>query len=129
MAVHPNSMKALQENREKTQFRGEYAVNCQKKSVEARLRDKTLGELADIFGRAKVDSKTEEKLRLQGITEPENMIQDMAMIYGLYAAARRGSAPAAEVLAKLKGALNQNQTNINVNNTPIIIGGENDLQD
>ena len=130
MTVTPKQLENLKKGKA-TQFSGERAASCgrkgQAKSAESRVKRRTLCELADVFGQAKVDPKTEQRLREQGIENADDMIQDMAMICGLYAAAKRGSAPAAETLAKLKGALNQAQ--ININNTPIIIGGENDLQD
>lgn len=40
----PNSRKALEENRTKTAFRGEIAVENQKKAVESRHRHRTLRE-------------------------------------------------------------------------------------
>lgn len=41
---HPNSLKALEENRKKTQFRGERAVQAAKASGEARAIYKSLNE-------------------------------------------------------------------------------------
>lgn len=41
---HPNSLKALEENRTKTQFRGERAVQAAKASGEARAIYKSLNE-------------------------------------------------------------------------------------
>ena len=40
MAVHPNSLKALEENRKNTQFGGELAVEYQKRSCEKKRQKK-----------------------------------------------------------------------------------------
>ena len=42
--MHPNSRKALEENRKGTQFRRETAVELQKKSAESHKRNKTFRE-------------------------------------------------------------------------------------
>lgn len=42
--MHPNSQKALQENRAKGQFSGESAVRAQEKSVEAKRAYKSLNQ-------------------------------------------------------------------------------------
>ena len=86
MAVHPNSLKALEENRKNTQFSGELAVEYQKRSCEKKRQKKTLAELASIFGNLKADEKTCELLKKQGVDD-ENLTHDMGMIYGLYASA------------------------------------------
>ena len=116
MTVHQNSLNALEENRHKGQINSELAVIYQKRGAETKRRKKSLGELADIFGNAEVDEDTKERLRKQGVKGDDNMVQDMAMIYGLYASARRGNGNAARVLAELKGDLKQQQTNVTVNN-------------
>ena len=115
MAVHPNSLKALEENRKNTQFCGESAVINQQKSAESQRRKKTLAELASIFGNLKADEKTCELLKKQGVDD-ENLTHDMGMIYGLYASAMRGNSNAGRVIAELRGDLKQQQTNVTVNN-------------
>ena len=113
MAVHPNSLKALEENRKNTQFSGELAVEYQKRSCEKKRQKKTLAELASIFGNLKADEKTCELLKKQGVDD-ENLTHDMGMIYGLYASAMRGNSNAGRVIAELRGDLKQ--TNVTVNN-------------
>ena len=115
MAVHPNSLKALEENRKRTQFSGELAVEYQKRSCEKKRQKKTLAELASIFGNLKADEKTCELLKKQGV-DNENLTHDMGMIYGLYASAMRGNSNAGRVIAELRGDLKQQQTNVTVNN-------------
>ena len=115
MAVHPNSLKALEENRKRTQFSGELAVEYQKRSCEKKRQKKTLAELASIFGNLKADEKTCELLKKQGVDD-ENLTHDMGMIYGLYASAMRGNSNAGRVIAELRGDLKQQQTNVTVNN-------------
>ena len=115
MAVHPNSLKALEENRKNTQFSGELAVEYQKRSCEKKRQKKTLAELASIFGNLKADEKTCELLKKQGVDD-ENLTHDMGMIYGLYASAMRGNSNAGRVIAELRGDLKQQQTNVTVNN-------------
>jgi len=114
MAVHPNSLKALEENRKNTQFSGELAVEYQKRSCEKKRQKKTLAELAS-FGNLKADEKTCELLKKQGVDD-ENLTHDMGMIYGLYASAMRGNSNAGRVIAELRGDLKQQQTNVTVNN-------------
>ena len=115
MAVHPNSLKALEENRKNTQFSGELAVEYQKRSCEKKRQKKTLAELASIFGNLKADEKTCELLKKQGVDD-ENLTHDMGIIYGLYASAMRGNSNAGRVIAELRGDLKQQQTNVTVNN-------------
>ena len=115
MAVPPNSLKALEENRKNTQFSGELAVEYQKRSCEKKRQKKTLAELASIFGNLKADEKTCELLKKQGVDD-ENLTHDMGMIYGLYASAMRGNSNAGRVIAELRGDLKQQQTNVTVNN-------------
>ena len=115
MAVHPNSLKALEENRKNTQFSGELAVEYQKRSCEKKRQKKTLAELASIFGNLKADEKTCELLKKQGVDD-ENLTHDMGMIYGLHASAMRGNSNAGRVIAELRGDLKQQQTNVTVNN-------------
>lgn len=114
--VHPNSLKALKENRKKTQINGEVAVRYQKKSVESRRRNKSLAECAKLFGDLPVSEKEKEELAKQGI-DAEDMTNNMALIRGQYASAKRGNSNSARFLAELREELKQQQTNVTVNNT------------
>lgn len=118
--VHENSLKNLKKGKKFSDMSAEELKQITsrggKKSGIARNEKKTLSELADIFGNTKVvDEATKKKLKEQGIAD-EDMVQDMAMVVGLYASARRGNSNSARVLAELKGALKQAQTNVNVTN-------------
>ena len=68
-------------------------------------------------------------LKKSGVNDPEEMTYAMAMAMQFMSAAMRGNSQMARLVMEMLGEVNQNQTNINVNNTPIIIGGEHDLQD
>lgn len=118
--VHENSLKNLKKGKKFSDMSAEELKQITsrggKKSGIARNEKKTLSELADIFGNTKVvDETTKKKLKEQGIAD-EDMVQDMAMVVGLYASARRGNSNSARVLAELKGALKQAQTNVTVTN-------------
>ena len=136
MAVHPNSVKALEENRKKTQFNGERAVICGKKGAvasnkkqaenkaKALEREQVVEILTQVFNAPVIDEKTIRQLEAYNL--PKNMLTKT-----LFNAVQKAgiNSNMLRVLLELINALNQQQTNINVNNTPIIIGGENDLQD
>ena len=129
MAVHPNSLKALEQNRQKTQFNGETAVICGRKgaSVTNNIsipKKKNLIELFEIAQQAKVsDAKVAERLRKAGL--PDTFAGQMA--YNVIQKA--GTNPLMlQTLLKALGLLNDNP-NVTVNTTPIIIGNENELQD
>ena len=129
MAVHPNSLKALEENRHKGQFTsGERAVACGKmgkpKSDEAKAEKKNLIELFEIAQQAKItDAKKAETLRKAGL--PETFAGMMA--YNVIMKA--GTNPLMlQTLLKALGLLNDNPS-VTVNATPIIIGNENELTD
>lgn len=119
MPVHPNSLKNLKKGKKFSEWddaeRKKANSRGGKKSVVTRQENKKLSVLADIFGSATVDDGMKNKLKEQGIAE-EDMVQDMALIYGLYTSAKRGNSNAARVLAELKGELKQQQTNVNVTN-------------
>ena len=84
-------------------------------SGEAKRRNKTFKECAQIFGALPADEKQKELLARQGVTE--DITHNMGVICGLYAAAARGNSNAARVLLELVGELKQQQTNVNVSQT------------
>lgn len=119
MAVSENSLKNLK-NGVKTQFKsGDKAAKNGRvggiKSGEAKRRNKTFKECAQIFGALPADDKQKELLKRQGVTEEAT--HNMGVVYGLYAAAMRGNSNAARVLLELVGELKQQQTNVNVTQT------------
>ena len=120
MTYNPKSLENLKKGRKFTDWDDDERKKANskggKKSGLVRGEKKTLSQLAEIFGNTKVsDETTKKKLKDQGIAD-EDMVQDMAMIVGLYASARRGNSNSARVLAELKGALKQQQTNVTVTN-------------
>ena len=127
MAGHPNSLKALAENRKSTQFSGERAVICGRKGrigqARTQERQKNLLELFEIAQRAKVpDEKIAARLRNAGL--PDTFAGQMA--YNVIQKA--GTNPLMlQTLLKALGLLNDN-ANVTVNAMPIIIGGEDELQ-
>lgn len=77
-----------------------------KKSAEVRRQKKTLAQLGDMIGELPVMSEEgREILRSAGITE-ENMINDTLSIWQLNAKANKGDPRAIELLARLRGQLN-----------------------
>lgn len=124
MAVHPNSMKALEQNRERTQFSGEYAVECQKKSAEIRSLK---GEFqAATYKHLMAEVKDPNKKRtLENAGLPATYLG--WLIYK--SAGRAGlSGGMFESFCKAAGIIEEEKTSVNVNNVPIIIGGENELK-
>lgn len=119
MTVHENSLKNL----EKSKGFKENSTEKQRKiaraggiaSGEAKRRNKTFKECAQIFGALPADDKQKELLKRQGVTEEAT--HNMGVVYGLYAAAMRGNSNAARVLLELVGELKQQQTNVNVTQT------------
>ena len=121
MPVHENSLKNLKKGqgyfkRTTKEAQRKIAQKGAEVSNTKQAHKKTLSELADIFGNLKVvDDKEKKHLQDIGVAD-EDMIQDMAMMVGLYRSAKRGNSNSARVLAELKGALKQAQTNVVVNN-------------
>lgn len=119
MTVHKNSLKNL----EKSKGFKENSTEKQRKiaraggiaSGEAKRRNKTFKECAQIFGALPADDRQKELLKRQGVTEEAT--HNMGVVYGLYAAAMRGNSNAARVLLELVGELKQAQTNVNVTQT------------
>ena len=115
-------------NGKATQFNGETAAIMGRKGAEASNRKqaekKNLIELFEIAQQAKVpDAKVAERLRKAGL--PDTFAGQMA--YNVIQKA--GTNPLMlQTLLKALGLLNDNP-NVTVNTTPIIIGNENELQD
>ena len=131
-----NSLKALEENRHKGQFTsGERAVNMgrlgkiESDKVKAENKQKALEreEVVEILTRvfnAPVDEKSAKQL--ENLNLPKNMLTKT-----LFNAVQKAGVNSnmLRVLLELINALNQDKTNISVNTRPIIIGGEDDLED
>lgn len=129
MAVHPNSLENLK-NGVKTQFKAgdKQAMIARiggKASGRAKREKKNLIELFEIAQEAKVpNERVAEQLRKAGL--PDTFAGQMA--YNVIQKA--GTNPMMlRTLLEALGLLDANQTNVNINNTPIIIGGEDDLKD
>lgn len=124
MAVHPNSLKALEENRKNTQFSGEYAVECQKKSAEIRSLKGEFQAATYKHLMAEVkDPKKRKTLENAGLptTYLGLLIHNSSFRAGL-------SGGMFESFCKAAGIIDTEQTSVNVNNVPIIIGGEDELK-
>ena len=94
------------------------------KKAKALEREEVVAILTQVFNAPVIDEKTIRQLEAYNL--PKNMLTKT-----LFNAVQKAgiNSNMLRVLLELINALNQQQTNINVNNTPIIIGGENDLQD
>jgi hypothetical protein len=128
MAVHQNSLENLKKGKATQFVAGEkQAIIARKGAVamhEKRAEKKNLIELFEIAQQAKVpDAKVAERLRKAGL--PDTFAGQMA--YNVIQKA--GTNPLMlQTLLKALGLLNDNP-NVTVNTTPIIIGNENELQD
>lgn len=124
MTVHPNSLKALEQNRERTQFSGEYAVECQKKSAEIRSLKGEFQAATYKHLMAEVkDPKKRKTLENAGLptTYLGLLIHNSSFRAGL-------NGGMFESFCKAAGIIEEEKTSVNVNNVPIIIGGENELK-
>ena len=128
MGIHANSLENLNKGREKFSADNvEKARACGriggKRSGEAKREKKNLLELFEIAQQAKVtDEKIAARLRNAGL--PDTFAGQMAYKVILKA----GTNPLMlQTLLKALGLLNDNP-NVTVNTTPIIIGGENELK-
>jgi hypothetical protein len=65
-------------------------------------------------------------LKASGIADTEEMTYAVAMALQFITAAMRGNSQMARLVMEMMGEIDQN--NITVNATPIIIGGEDELQ-
>ena len=117
MTVHPNSLKALEENRKKGQFvSGERAVSCGKKgkieSDKVKAENKSAQELVTMILNAPVlDDKAKAQLEAYGL--PSTMF-----VKTLFNAVQKAGVNSnmLRVLLELIGVLKQQQTNVTVNN-------------
>ena len=104
------------------------AAASNKKQAENRAkaleREEVVAILTQVFNAPVIDEKTIRQLEAYNL--PKNMLTKT-----LFNAVQKAgiNSNMLRVLLELINALNQQQTNINVTNTPRIIGGENDLQD
>ena len=124
MTVHPNSLKALEQNRERTQFSGDFAVECQKKSAEVRSLKGEFQAATYKHLMAEVkDPKQRKRLENAGLptTYLGLLIHNSSFRAGL-------SGGMFESFCKAAGIIEEEKTSVNVNNVPIIIGGENELK-
>ena len=127
MTVHPNSLANLKKGRKFSENTAEQQRKIASMggtaSGQANREKKNLLELFEIAQQAKVpDGKVAERLRNAGL--PDTFAGQMAYNVILKA----GTNPLMlQTLLKALGLLNDNP-NVTVNTTPIIIGGENELK-
>ena len=93
-------------------------------SGKARQKKKTMRQLAEICHNAKL-TKPEIKAKLKEAGLPATY--GGQMLFNAVQMAGRNS-NMLRVVLELIGEVNQAQTNVNVNNVPIIIGGEDELK-
>ena len=127
MAVHPNSLENLKKGKATQFVAGEKQVIIARKGAvamhEKKAEKKNLIELFEIAQQAKVpDPKIAERLRKAGL--PDTFAGQMAF----NVIQKAGTNPLMlQTLLKALGLLNDNP-NVTVNTTPIIIGGEDSLE-
>lgn len=97
------------------------------KSGESRRAKKTVKECLKMYSEMKITSpEMKAALKASGITDTEEMTYAVAMALQFITAAMRGNSQMARLVMEMMGEIDQN--NITVNATPIIIGGEDELQ-
>lgn len=97
------------------------------KSGESRRAKKTVKECLKMYSEMKVTSpEMKAALKASGIADTEEMTYAVAMALQFITAAMRGNSQMARLVMEMMGEIDQN--NITVNATPIIIGGEDELQ-
>ena len=97
------------------------------RSGESRRAKKTVKECLKMYSEMKVTSpEMKAALKSSGITDTEEMTYAVAMALQFMTAAMRGNSQMARLVMEMMGEIDQN--NITVNATPIIIGGEDELQ-
>ena len=126
--VTEKSLKNLEKGK-KTRFRtGEAQVKIAKKGAEVsnkvQAEKKTMRQLAEICLGAKL-TKPEIAAKLKEAGLPGTY--GGQMLFNAVQMAGRNS-NMLRVVLELIGEVNQAQTNVNVNNVPIIIGGEDELK-
>ena len=96
-------------------------------SGESRRAKKTVKECLKMYSEMKVTSpEMKSALKKSGIADTEEMTYAVAMALQFMTAAMRGNSQMARLVMEMMGEIDQN--NITVNATPIIIGGEDELQ-
>ena len=126
--VTEKSLKNLEKGK-KTRFRtGEAQVKIAKKGAEVsnkvQAEKKTMRQLAEICLNAKLTKpEIDAKLKEAGLPATYGG----QMLFNAVQMAGRNS-NMLRVVLELIGEVNQAQTNVNVNNVPIIIGGEDELK-
>lgn len=79
-------------------------------SGEARRKKKTLKEIGDMIGSLDIkDAKVRELLAKAGIEE-EDMVRDAGMMFTLAIKAGKGDTRSAELIAKIRGQLKEQQS-------------------
>lgn len=78
-------------------------------SGKVRRQRKTLREIGDMIGGLDVKSDRARKIMKDAGIEDEDMIQDVAMMFRLNLKAQSGDTRAAELVAKLRGQLKEQQ--------------------
>ena len=127
MAVNKRSLENLKTGKPFKQGEERARVNGRKgkiKSDIAKAEKKTMRQLAEICLNAKLTKpEIEAKLREAGLPATYGG----QMLFNAVQMAGRNS-NMLRVVLELIGEVNQAQTNVNVNNVPIIIGGEDELK-
>ena len=127
MAVNKRSLENLKTGKPFKQGEERARVNGRKgkiKSDIAKAEKKTMRQLAEICLNAKL-TKPEIKAKLKEAGLPATY--GGQMLFNAVQMAGRNS-NMLRVVLELIGEVNQAQTNVNVNNVPIIIGGEDELK-
>lgn len=95
------------------QNREEAAKNGRKGGIasgEAKRKKKTLKEIGDMIGSLDIkDAKVRELLAKAGIEE-EDMVRDAGMMFTLAIKAGKGDTRSAELIAKIRGQLKEQQS-------------------
>ena len=127
MAVNKRSLENLKTGKPFKQGEERARVNGRKgkiKSDIAKAEKKTMRQLAEICLNAKLTKpEIEAKLKEAGLPATYGG----QMLFNAVQMAGRNS-NMLRVVLELIGEVNQAQTNVNVNNVPIIIGGEDELK-
>lgn len=127
MAVNKRSLENLKTGKPFKQGEERARVNGRKgkiKSDIAKAEKKTMRQLAEICLNAKLTKpEIEAKLKEAGLPPTYGG----QMLFNAVQMAGRNS-NMLRVVLELIGEVNQAQTNVNVNNVPIIIGGEDELK-
>ena len=100
-----------------------------KASGEARRKKKNVRECLKMYSEMLVTSpEIKAALKKSGVTNVEDMTYATAMAMQFMTSAMRGNSQMARLVMEMLGEVDKNQTNVTVNNTPIVIGGEDNLE-